>query len=407
MRFRFILIGCLLVTATCSAWAQQDLVNVRDCGAKGDGKADDAQAFFDAVAQGKQAGKHVYVPRGVYRLSRTIELENIGITGPPVGAWSADVDALPQIVPAQATGPVFHMLAGGSLRGLDISYAPGLPEERPPTVLVSGIGVNISNCRIRYPWDAILTDGVNNVGRLNIENVFIVSPLNVGVRVTGTWDVPTLRNIEVWNAGPVPRGLEKGIGFLLGKNDLIRVTDCFAFAMQRGFLIEDKIPGCKIEGGTWGLLTGCGTDFCGYGIEVRGEDTVSIAGGTFWDHAESLVVAGKGARVRVSAAELKSNGAPALSIQGGDQTVIQGCSILRPMEQFKAPAVSFTGGNLVLTGNHIEARGPGIQVGPGAAGGVISNNFITTGAFPAVVQTGAPSKLLRLEGNVEEDAAGK
>ena len=40
------------------------------------------------------------------------------------------------------------------------------------------------------------------------------------MRLTGTWDVPRLHNIEVWNAGasePGNRGLEHGTGFLLGK----------------------------------------------------------------------------------------------------------------------------------------------------------------------------------------------
>lgn len=386
-----------------AAFAAPDMVSVKDHGAVGDGEADDTQAFVEAVAEGQQTGRHVYVPRGRYRLSRTVELENIALAGPDVGAWPADIDALPSILPTHTDSPAFVLGAGASLRGLDITcHLPGEIDSGPPAVLISGIGVFISNCRIRYPWDGIITDGKSNVGRLNIDNVFMVSPRNVGVRVTGTWDVPALRNVEVWNAGPVPRGLNEGIGFHLGKNDLIRLTDCFAFAMRYGFLLEDKIEGCEIEGGTWGVMTGCSTDYCGAAIAVRGSHTVSISGGTFWDHAESLIVDGEGARVRVSAAELKSNGAPSVVVKQCDHAVITGCSILRPMEGFDAPAVVYTGGRLVLSGNFIQSKGPGVRIGPDVAGGIVRGNLIEADPEAAIVREGGEEGAVLIEGNLEQ-----
>jgi hypothetical protein len=384
--------------------AAVDMVSVKEHGAVGDGEADDTQALLDAVAEGRASGRHVYVPRGRYRISQTVALENIGITGPDTGAWPADIDALPSVLPVHTGSPAFALGAGASLKAIDITC--GLPAEveaGPPAVLISGIGVFISNCRIRYPWDGIITDGKSNVGRLNIHNVFIVSPRNVGVRVTGTWDVPALRNIEVWNAGPVPRGLNEGIGFHLGKNDLIRLTDCFAFAMRHGFLLEDKIEGCEIAGGTWGVMTGCSTDFCGTGIAIRGQHTVSISGGTFWDHAESLVVEGEGARVRVSAAELKSNGAPSVVVKQCDHTVVTGCSILRPMETFDAPAVVFEGGRLVLGDNFVQSRGPGVRIGPDVAGGIVRGNLIESLPRAAIVREGEGQKSVLVEGNLEQE----
>ncbi|MBM3501202.1 MAG: hypothetical protein FJX74_21335 [Armatimonadetes bacterium] len=270
------------------------------------------------------------------------------------------------------------------MRGLDITRVGSHDEPNGPTVLISGIGCYVSNCRLRYPWDGIITDGKSNVGRLNIENVFIVSPRNVGVRVTGTWDVPRLGNIEVWNMGPVPRGLERGVGFLLGKNDLIRLTDCFVFAMQTGFLLEDKIEGCEIEGGTWGTMANCATDYCSRGLVVRGSHTLSVSGGTFWEHHESLLVEGEGARVRLAGAELKSNGAPAVVVRGGDHTVVTGCSILRPMEEYDAPAVLFEGGRLLLSDNVIDGFGVGIRIGAGAQSGLIRGNLIDSHGKPSV-----------------------
>lgn len=380
--------------------AAADLVNVRDHGAAGDGVADDTGAFQAAIAAGHEQQRHVYVPRGTYRLSAPLVLENIALTGPDAGAWPADINALPQLVPMHRDGPAVHLLAGGALSGVDLNYAwEAEPETGPPAVLISGIGCYVRNCRIRYCWDGIVTDGEHNVGRLNIENVFIVAPRNVGVRVTGTWDVPALRNIEVWNAGPVPRGLERGVGFLLGKNDLIRLTDCFAFAMRHGFLLEDRIEGCTIEGGTWGVMTGCATDFCGSGITIRGEHTLSVSGGTYWNHATSLEVDGP-SRVRVTGAELKSNGAPAVVLREADHVVIQGCSLLRPMEEFDAPAVLAEGGRLVLTGNHLESRGVGIRLGAGLRAAVIADNLIDPHGHKPIEGAPEGNESVQVRGNV-------
>lgn len=376
MGFLGLLLGVLLLGQ--GACAQQDMINVRDCGARGDGQTDDTAAFEQAIIQAQAARRQVYVPRGEYVLSRTLTLDGTGLTGPAVGAWPADIDSLPSLLVPRLGQPALHLLAGASVQGLDFTCTGPAPErDGPPVILISGIGCYLRNLRIRYPWDGIITDGKSNVGRLNIENVFMVTPLNVGVRVTGTWDVPALRNVEIWNAGPESRGLEQGIGFHLGKNDLIRVTDCFAFAMCYGFLLEDKISGCEVTGGTWGLLTGCSTDFCGIGVCVRGGNTVSITGGTFWDHAEGLRVEGKGARVRLTGAELQSNGAPAVVVAGGDQTVITGCTLTRPMAGYPGPAVHQSAGSMVCNDNVITAvAGPGVRLEPAIAAAVVEGNLM-------------------------------
>jgi len=359
------------------ATMDSDTISVRSVGAVGDGKSDDTGAFMEAVRRAHSERKPVYVPRGLYRISKPIVLENASLIGPDAGAWPADTDAVPVIVPAHRDAPCVELKAGGSLKGICIRYEwDKEPEAGPPAVLVSGIGAWVSCVKIMYPWDGIVTDGVSNVGRLNLADVFIVSPRNIGVRVTGTWDVPALRNVEVWNAGPVARPLAKGIGFDLGKNDLIRLTDCFAFAMGTGFLLRDRIPGCKIEGGTWGVMTGCSTDYCGIGIEVRGENTVSVSGGTYWQHHQSLIVDGDKARVRVTGAELKSNGSPAVEVRDSDHVVITGCSLLRPMKEHTPPAAALIGGRTILQGNHIQSAGPGIAIGPKVRDAVINGNML-------------------------------
>jgi hypothetical protein len=374
MRLRVVLVGALLAVSA-SVWGQA--VNVRDCGAVGDGKADDTAAFEQAIRQAAERGLSAFVPRGTYRLTRPLVMKAVALTGPEGAAWNGDLDTMPILAPEHRNGPCVQLDASAGLRGVAIRYDWSKePEEGPPAVLVTGVGAYVSNVKIMYPWDGILTDGVNNVGRLNVENVFIVSPRNIGVRVTGTWDVPAIRNVEVWNLGPVPRPLAKGIGFDLGKNDLVRLSDCFVFAMHTGYRLRDKIPGCTIEGGTWGTMASCASDYCSIGVDVEGDHTLSIAGGTFWNHHVGLRVAGKGGRVRLSGAEIKSNAAPAVEVLGGDHVVISGCSLLRFMKEFSHPAVRLVGGRTTLTGCHVESVTDGILIEQGVRSAILQGNTI-------------------------------
>lgn len=48
-------------------------LSVKDFGAKGDGEADDAQAFLDAIAAAK--GKVIEIPEGVYRISKILDIQ--------------------------------------------------------------------------------------------------------------------------------------------------------------------------------------------------------------------------------------------------------------------------------------------------------------------------------------------
>ena len=386
-----------------SATAMDGFVSVKDLGAVGDEKHDDTQAFLDAVAKAKEERTNVFVPKGYYRISKTIELENVGMFGPEAGAWNADLnDVLPAIIPSHTDGPAFHLGAAGSLKGLDISYY-GITNESggPPAVLVSGIGVYIANMRIRYAWDGILTDGEHNVGRLNIENVFMVTIRNVGVRVIGTWDVPRLDNIEVWNTdlNHLSHPIKEGIGFHLLKNDLIRLTDCFVFAMQTGFLLENELEGAKIKGGTWGVMNGCSTDFCGRGIVVKGDHTLSVSGGCLWNHGQSVLVDGEGACVRVTGTEMKSNGAPCVQVDESHNVVVTGCSLVSPMPEHRYHAALLNGGNTVLSANSIISTASGVEIGPDVDYALVTSNMIKADMEPLIISPDAPSSNYLVEAN--------
>ncbi|MAX23002.1 MAG: hypothetical protein CMJ19_00745 [Phycisphaeraceae bacterium] len=117
------------------------IVNVRDCGAKGDGKADDTQAFVEALGQLTDAdvsenGGIVYIPEGVYRFvqprgtrnfwvvglrdSKINKLRNIHFVGQGEGSiiqFDSDLNNVP-------FGWVFAAADNVSLRDMSFRYFP-------------------------------------------------------------------------------------------------------------------------------------------------------------------------------------------------------------------------------------------------------------------------------------------
>lgn len=377
-------------------------VNVRALGAKGDGKTDDTAAFLAAIVQAQNEDGVVLVPKGQYKISRPLELNEISLIGSGFRAWPADVDVLPSIRPIHRDNPAIILGKGGAIRGIDITYKwEKEPENGPPAVLIKGVGAVVRDVRIRFAWDGISTDGEHNVGRLNIENVLIVSIRNIGVYVAGSWDVPRLNNVEVWNTRNLRYGYLPGVGFMLGKNDLIRMTDCFVHGMNYGFLFEEEFNENKIKGGTWGVMNGCSTDFCTIGLLVHGRHTLSISGGSFWSHDECLLVDGEKARIRMNGSELKSNGAPVVRVKSCDNIVINGCNLFRPMKRNDYPAMILNGGKVVIGSNHIEAHGPGVIVEPGVRSVAITGNVIETiEGQPAIIDHSEAKSVVVIKSNV-------
>lgn len=405
-KWHYLSLTVLLLFVVLSVYAQiqpqNALINVLNMGARGDGIADDTDSFIKAIEVAREKKTPVFIPRGEYRISRTIPVEQMSITGPPAGAWPADIDCLPSIIPTHRDGPLFLLGAGGSVCGIDITYEwASEPTTGPAAVVIAGIGAMVRDMRIRYAWDGIIADGIHNIGRTNLENIFMVTIKNVGVRMTGTWDVPRLHNIEVWNAGALSanRSFNEGTGFHLGKNDLIRMTDCFVFGMHYGFLLESKITGCAIQGETWGVMNGCATDFCEYGIVIKGNHILSVSGGSFWNHQSSLVLENGASRVRISGSELISNGEPTIVVHDNDHVVISGCSILRPMEKYTSPAVFLAGGSTVLGLNRIESFGNGIYIESTVRSALIQGNMIESHGKEKIINRASADSEIMIQNN--------
>jgi hypothetical protein len=371
-----VLLTAAFTMAALAAPQDAPVIDVRSLGAVGDGKADDTAAFERAIALGRQNGQPVRVPRGRYRITRTLELKAQELTGAENAAWVADEVTLPTILPEVPDGPAIRLLGGGAVHGLYFfqDWKGGQPSERPAIIQLAGVGTRVSEVKIQNAWDGISADGKSNVGRALIRDCFLVDIHNVGIRMLGTWDVSWISRVEVWSPAS-KRFLAHGIGFLIGKNDLLLLSDCFVFSADRGYKFVESVPGSEIRGTMWGSMSNCTADFCGIGIEVDGAHTLSLAGGTYWTHHSGILIHGKGAQVRMSGLEMKSNSGPCIDIQGGSLVAVAGCQLRREMARFVAPTLRITGGETVaVSGCVISSTSTAVEVAEGLTGVVLSGN---------------------------------
>lgn len=58
-----------------------DVINVKDCGAVGDGTTDDTAAFQTAITQSTSQKKPIYVPYGTYKITQALTLADQLIFG--------------------------------------------------------------------------------------------------------------------------------------------------------------------------------------------------------------------------------------------------------------------------------------------------------------------------------------
>jgi hypothetical protein len=399
-----VLATCLLSIFLCAgAFAAE--INVKDFGAVGDGKADDTaaiQAALDKAAETQRGGVAV-LPAGEYRVTDTLKIKACLLKGLDAGAWPSDRAPMPTLRIDHTKGPCVIAEHAASIHGINFEYDHKGEEARKfgPTILLSGIGISLTNLRISQPYEAIMADGKTNIGRLNIENIFIISARKCGVYVANTYDIPTLRNIEVWN--PHPYAQKHCVGFKLGKNDEIRMDSCFAFACQTGFLfVKEK------DGATWGGMNGCSVDFSVFGVVVEEVNSLRITGGCLWAHATSLKTTGPG-RIMVSGVDLRSNGDASLVVDDCSSLTVTGCNLGKSAANWPdVPAAKINGGkSVLLNGNTFDDNGPGVLIGPKATYFSITNNLFQPSIFDAITDNSGSGAKKIISGNLIEKTEEK
>ncbi len=382
------------------AWAAGSAIDVKAFGAVGDGKHDDTAAIQKALdeASSLKRGGNVVLPAGEYRVTKTLTIEGALLSGLSDGGWPADNRPLPMIRVDFTDGPCILAKMGASVHGLTFEYdhKGERPRKFGPTILLSGGGISLTNLTIHFPYEGIMADGESNIGRLNLENIFIISAWKCGVYVTHTLDIPTLRNVEVWNT--VPELVQEAIGFKFGRNDGIRIDDCFAFNCKVGYLfVKDK------HGNTRGQMTGCCVDFSAQGVVVEDATELVINGLSSWSHGCSLRLDGPG-RITVAGSDLRSNGEPAIISRKCGSLTVTGCSLGKNGDGWPTvPAVRIEGGdNVLISACTMDANGPGVVIEKGANNFSITNNMFQPSPFEAMTDHSEPGANKIISGNLSK-----
>ncbi len=394
----------LMLTGVASTGLAADALNVRDFGAKGDGQADDTDAFRKALAAAMSlpTGRSVQVPPGSYRITGSLTLESTLLVGLAAGGWPADSRPLPTIlVDVPAPQPCVIAKTGASLHGLcfDFQYKGDAKREFGPCVQLAGGGVSLTNLLIHNPVEGIMWDGVTNIGRLNLENIFMVNARRCGVYVARTFDVATLRNVEVWNY--VPDLVNTCTGFRLGHNDEIRLSNCAVVMAAVGFqFVETKLPDGG-TGSTWGGMDNCTVDFSATGIKVDAATILRVSGGSIWAHGYGVVVNGR-SNVILSGVDLRANGGNCLHVIDCDSVTVSGCLFKKNGTAWPTAAkVQIDGGRgVVINGCSFDETSAGVHIGPGAKRFSITGNLFAETAYPAITDESAAGAVKVVANNV-------
>lgn len=373
-------------------------VSVKEFGAVGDGKADDSAAIQAALDRAKSSarGTFVLLPPGEYRVTKTLKTEGVLLRGLEAGGWCSDVARMPTIRVDFTDGPCIAAGAGASLHGINFEYDHKGEAARVfgPTIQLGGVGISVTNVRIHQPYEAIIADGVSNLGRLNLENVFIINARKCGVYVTNTYDAATLRSVEVWNLSDYPQS--HCIGFKFGKNDEIRIEHCFAFKCKIGYLFaKDK------EGDTWGGMTASSADFSLEGVVVESVQSLRIVGGSLWAHGTSLRVDGPG-KIIASGIDMQANLTPALVVKNCDSLAVTGCALRKSgrnwTEVFHARLEG--GSNVMINGCTFDDNARGISVAESMSGFAITNNVFAPCELQDIADNSPASARKVVQGNL-------
>ena len=358
--------------------------NISDYGAIGDGKADDTAAIRKAITAAGMGGT-VRFPKGTYRISGTLELEGVHLLGNISGGFPSDASVMPIIVVAHTDGPGIRCGGYSSVHGLVLQYEHvnfEKPVKIPPAILLAGIGISISNVKISNSYDAIAADGKANIGRVNLENIFLPEVINTGVYLTKAYDIPTMRNVEVFCTNKY--FLNNGVGFKMGRLDEFHAANCFVIGARTGFLFEeDKSKG---GGNTYGGLMNCSTDACQFGYVITSGSRLRVTNGSYLNHFVAFKISHPDALVIIDGAIIQANGDHIVDISDCGNVMISTCRFQKAFENPKAYGLHITGGkSIIINGCTFDAFGPGVSLEGNVNKVTITNNIFEGTKFPPIV----------------------
>jgi hypothetical protein len=401
----------------------QTLLNVRDFGAVGDGKTDDAAAFQKALdAAATSDSQVVSVPRGNYRFEGSLNVPD-GVT--LKGVWESvpshvGIRNKGQVKPTD-DGTTFLVTAGhgqlketpfltlnsnSTLKGVCIYYPDqkedDIPVEYPVTIAMRGKNPAILDCELLNPYQAI--DATKNERHL-IRNIS-GQPLRLGVYVDSIYDIGRIENVHFnpwWSIKPklFRWQMENGEAFVFGRSDWQYVHNTFCFGYNVGYrFIETKNGVCN------GNFSGIGADDCytavvvdqsapmgllitnGEFVSFHGQDptmvrvnnknhgTVRFSNCAFWGPCRQIAVTDGQGTVGFSDCTFVQWGFKDKEIGQTNDNDGGLSGLPEEKERVETPAIQTFGGNLIIRGCEFQDKMPQVLIGENVRKAIVIGNLI-------------------------------
>jgi len=382
--------------------AERDVYNVRDFGAKGDGKTDDTAAFQRALDEaGKAGGGVVYAPRGNYLFKGHLVVPN-GVTlkgvWESVPAHNGIRDAgLPKPTDDGTTflitggagseegAPFITLNTNSTLKGVVLYYpeqkTDDVPTPYPWAIAMRGKNPAVLDVEMLNPYNGI--DATQNERHL-IRNVH-GQPLRRGVLVDQIYDIGRIENVHFnpWFSMK-PRlfewQMQNGEAFIFGRSDWQYVLNTFCYGYKVGYrFIQTNAGVCN------GNFLGIGADDClvavlveqtaPMGILISNGEFVSFRGS---DPTMVRVAPTHSGTVRfVNCAYWGPNKQIAV-IEGSGTVGFSDCTFMQwDKDKEGRAAIQARGGTVLVRGCEFRDDRPQVDIGEGVRRAVITDNVVT------------------------------
>lgn len=378
---KYLVVLAILAVCVCAAAllqfpasANEPTYNVMSYGAVGNGITDDTTAIRNTITAAGVGGT-VLLPRGTYRISNSLTLDRVHLLGYTAGGWPCDDQVLPTILVTQTNAPAIICLSSSSVHGVYFKYNVdpyATPTVYQPTIRLSGTGVSISNVKTYAAYDGIIADGTNNIGRINIENVFMLETIHMGIYLTKAYDVPTLRNIEL--TGGNSNLFNSGTGIKLGRLDELHASKIYVACALRAYEFFNDTVGTG--GATYGSMAQCSSGGCQAAYWILAPVGIHITDSRNVCHFEPITVDNTEAVVDVTGGLQSSNGDHTVRVLNCHSFIMTGTRVQHGVVNNGIYGLYVTGGrSVVVTGCTFDGNSPGAYLAGSPTKIIVTNNI--------------------------------
>jgi hypothetical protein len=401
--------------------AERDVYNVRDFGAKGDGKTDDTAAFQRALDEaGKAGGGVVYAPRGNYLFKGHLVVPN-GVTlkgvwesvpahngirdaGLPKPTDDGTTFLITEGAGSEDGAPFITLNTNSTLKGVVLYYpdqkTDDVPTPYPWAIAMRGKNPAVLDVEMLNPYNGI--DATQNERHL-IRNVH-GQPLRRGVLVDQIYDIGRIENVHFnpWFSMK-PKlfewQMENGEAFIFGRSDWQYVLNTFCYGYKVGYrFTQTKAGVCN------GNFLGIGADDClvavlveqtaPMGVLITNGEFVSFRGS---DPTMVRVAPTHSGTVRfVNCAYWGPNKQIAV-IEGSGTVGFSDCTFMQwDKDKEGRAAIQARGGTVLVRGCEFRSDRPQVEIGEGIIRAVVTDNVVTG----EVRVTNRSARAVQVSGNV-------